>query len=297
MTARPWMPLYIADYLADTAHLGALQSGAYLHLIMHYWQTGSLPDDDAALARIARMTAAEWGRNRSTIAAFFQDGWRHKRIDAEIETAESVISSRSAAGKAGAEKRWQTHGKGNGKRIANASDSQWQNDAPSPSQPQKESQPLAEKRARAVDVIRAEFDGKFWPIYPNKVGKPAAFKAFCKARKAYELDVIVFGLDRYVAEKPADRAWLNPATFLNQERFNDQPAATGPPGKPRVVNGFAAAALEIAQELAHAEGTDQASNGFDTAPEPDDSAAEEPDLLDAARFPGAGRPQPRPDRH
>ncbi len=32
------------------------------------------------------------------------------------------------------------------------------------------------------------------------------------------------GLDRYIRTKPADRAWLNPETFINQERWTDQPA-------------------------------------------------------------------------
>jgi hypothetical protein len=44
LSSRCWMPLWIADYLAVAGHLRALESGAYLHLIMHYWQRGGLPD-------------------------------------------------------------------------------------------------------------------------------------------------------------------------------------------------------------------------------------------------------------
>lgn len=98
---RPWMPLYIADYRADTCHLSAAQHGAYLLLIMHYWQTGGLPQDDAALARIACMSAAEWKRARPTISSFFSEGWKHGRIDEEIAHAEAKFEKRSQAGKRG----------------------------------------------------------------------------------------------------------------------------------------------------------------------------------------------------
>jgi uncharacterized protein YdaU (DUF1376 family) len=77
------MPLYIGDYLADTMHLTCEQSGAYLHLIMHYWRAGSLPHDDVALAQIARLPAKAWRAHKAIIAAFFGQGWTHKRIDAE----------------------------------------------------------------------------------------------------------------------------------------------------------------------------------------------------------------------
>jgi uncharacterized protein YdaU (DUF1376 family) len=94
---RHWMPLYIADYLADTAHLSATEHGAYLLLIMHYWRKGGLPDDDPQLARIARMSPEEWSKVRSVIEAFFEAGWMHKRIEKEL--AES--KQRTEAGRKG----------------------------------------------------------------------------------------------------------------------------------------------------------------------------------------------------
>jgi uncharacterized protein YdaU (DUF1376 family) len=119
---RPWMPLYVGDYLAKTAHLNAAQSGAYLHLIMHYWQAGSLPEDDDMLARISRMTSAEWRNNKNVIASFFDDGWRHERIDEEL----ALSKVRRTAGKTGASKRWGAHANGyqndskpHGKGMAN----------------------------------------------------------------------------------------------------------------------------------------------------------------------------------
>lgn len=94
---RPWMPFYVADYLADTAHLRAAESGAYLHLIMHYWQHDGLPSDDRKLAAIARMTDAEWRRSRPTIVEFFGPNWRHKRIDKELAKAAAISCKRRAS--------------------------------------------------------------------------------------------------------------------------------------------------------------------------------------------------------
>lgn len=106
-----WMPLYVADYLADTTHLSAAEHGAYLLLIMAYWQSGRpLPDDDAKLARVARMQPKEWRAARSTLLDFFtvEDGeWRHGRVDEELTKAERMMDQRRAAGRASAERRGQ----------------------------------------------------------------------------------------------------------------------------------------------------------------------------------------------
>lgn len=93
------MPLYVADYRADTAHLSAAQHGAYLLLIMHYWTTGGLPKDDAAMARIACMSPPEWKRTCPIIYPFFESDWAHKRIDAELARAAEISSKRSASAK------------------------------------------------------------------------------------------------------------------------------------------------------------------------------------------------------
>ena len=69
--SRPWMPLYIADYLSDTQHLSATESGAYLHLLMHFWQHGELPTEDERLCRIAKVHPPHWGRVRKALEPFF----------------------------------------------------------------------------------------------------------------------------------------------------------------------------------------------------------------------------------
>ncbi|GAM52702.1 YdaU family protein [Mycoavidus cysteinexigens] len=111
MSQKPniWMPLYIADYLADTTRLTTEQHGAYLLLIMDYWRNGALPDDDAALANITRLSLSHWKKQRGALSRLFQvghDEWRHKRIDTELErVARNSVKHTERARKA-ATKRW-----------------------------------------------------------------------------------------------------------------------------------------------------------------------------------------------
>jgi len=106
MSNPPWMPLHIADYLADTGNLTTAQHGAYLLLIMHYWQKGGLPQDDKALATICRFRTQTWNKHKSVLATFFHDDWRHKRIDRELQHAAKLMEKRSERAKLAALKRW-----------------------------------------------------------------------------------------------------------------------------------------------------------------------------------------------
>jgi uncharacterized protein YdaU (DUF1376 family) len=95
------MPMYWADYFADTHHLTHAQHGIYCLLIGTYWLRGSLPDDDEQLAQIAHLTIEEWRFHRPVINRFFHSGWKHTRIDAEIERTMNKIEKRRVAGSKG----------------------------------------------------------------------------------------------------------------------------------------------------------------------------------------------------
>lgn len=110
MSKRPWMPLYVAAYIKKTSHLRALESGAYLHLIMAYWDSGRLPNDDRQLATIAKVTDREWKQIKPTIAAFFGPDWSsHERIDEELARAEAIAEANSEKARDAANKRWAKH--------------------------------------------------------------------------------------------------------------------------------------------------------------------------------------------
>lgn len=125
MRPRPdnFLPLFIAEYLADTAHLTRDQHGGYLLLLMAYWRRGGpLADDDGRLAQIAKASPAEWRRLRGVLAEFFlvRDGqWHSKRSDAELRRAAEKMAAKSRAGSRGAAKRWQTHSQADDEAIAN----------------------------------------------------------------------------------------------------------------------------------------------------------------------------------
>ncbi len=142
-----WMPLYVADYLADTTRLTTAQHGAYLLLIMAYWRAGeALADDDDDLAAITRQPVKDWQRMRPKIAPFFNviDGmWCHRRIEVEIERAMANRAQKETAGKASARQRTlQRESNGRSTSVATGPATEPQrklNSSPSPSQKEEDS--------------------------------------------------------------------------------------------------------------------------------------------------------------
>lgn len=109
--AKPdaWMPLFIGDYLAGTNRLTTEQHGAYLLLIMDYWRNGPPPSDDAVLSQIVKLDRKAWLKHKPAVMGHFQEDaglWRHRRIDAELSSAQGRSDRAAERATIAAEARW-----------------------------------------------------------------------------------------------------------------------------------------------------------------------------------------------
>lgn len=98
----------------------------------------------------------------------------------------------------------------------------------------------------ATNVIDAAFDA-WWTIYPRRVGKPKARTAFkAAAKKAKGTDALFDGLAPWVAywdDRGEPEFVPHPTTWLNGERWNDQPPASST-GKVKIGKGATQSVLE-----------------------------------------------------
>lgn len=145
-------------------------------------------------------------------------------------------------------------------RRADEAESDAQGEQPATRARRKEEEIKNSKKEESKESSSADlFDAwprdafeKFWKSYPHKIGKAAAVKAFAAAKRTgVTFERLMFGLERYINEKPPDRPWCNPATWLNGGRWEDEPApvtSTGPPRRSTGGNGMAALVARMHEE-------------------------------------------------
>lgn len=82
------MPFSVPSYQRDTQHLSTEQHGAYLLLLFEAWSRGGvLPNDEAQLATIARLTVSRWTEHRAVLMAFLTPdgpGLTQKRLKRDL---------------------------------------------------------------------------------------------------------------------------------------------------------------------------------------------------------------------
>lgn len=224
---------YIGDFQRDTGHLSLTERGAYLCLMHHYYATEKpLPNDESALCRIAGAIAKSEREAVRAAMSFFmpvESGLMHPRIEAELakagkqaDTNRQIAIEREAARKAARTEHEQSTNRATNRSPNQTPDTKEYIEA-------KASHP---DKPGKVREFPPGFDA-FWSVYPRKVGKDAAAKAFAKRRIGAELLAVV------VAAVEAQKHWPawtkdagqfipHPATWLTQGRWQDEaPQASG----------------------------------------------------------------------
>jgi hypothetical protein len=134
--------------------------------------------------------------------------------------------------------------------------------------------PVSKPDIKPVDKHSCANDGfsEFWERYPRRIGKAAARKSYAKALKVGTHDDIMFGLSQQITSLTAREAQYipHPATWLNQERWNDEPEqhhngrANGTHSRAdRPGAGMAQAFAAVAERLSrHPQESDGGGDGF-----------------------------------
>ena len=221
--ALPFIPIKIDDYFSDTAHLTTEQHGAYLLLIFNYWQSEKpLNNKGGRLRHVAKLSAEKWTEIEPILTEFFEvenDLWTHGRIEFDLQKALSKSKMNSYAGKKSA------------RRRAELKDVEQMLNTRSTPVEQMLNHTDTEANAENTKIMVIKDDPindpdfkVFWMAYPKKVKKAPAAKSYLKALKKATSDEIFAGLVRYQRTCGDDPKFIaNPDSWLNQERWNDNP--------------------------------------------------------------------------
>ena len=219
----PYMPLYVADYEADTAHLSIEEDGVYMRLLRLCWRTPgcSVPDDDEWIKRRLRVSESEWQRVVvPVIAEFFR---REKgrvfssRLTREHKRINQTHQKRREAGRKGG--RPAKCPKTNEKTESRAK----ANEKPGQSN-QNHNQNQTVERGKPLLVDRFQ---EFWDAYPHRAKRKRsdAEKRYARAVKAgVSEQTLIDAARRHHGDRSVIDGYARDAvTWLNQRGWEDEP--------------------------------------------------------------------------
>jgi len=103
----PAFQFYPADFIADTTDMTAEEVGGYIRLLCHQWLTGSIPNDNERVARIAGLMGVPSVCYCITKFVLCDDGTlRNSRLEQVRADQEAFRAKKTAAGLNGSTKRW-----------------------------------------------------------------------------------------------------------------------------------------------------------------------------------------------
>jgi uncharacterized protein YdaU (DUF1376 family) len=207
----------LGDYAKKAGRLSMLQHGAYTLLIDACYDREQFPTKREAIDWTWASSTAEVEAVEFVLSKFFveENGvFVQKRIQEEL----SEYQSKSETNKRIALDRETNRKKKGTNRSPSVNTASNSGDEPPPNQ-----EPLTKNHK--PNITPDGFDA-FWARYPKKTAKPAALKAFKAQKVNGELPDILADITRKVAspdwQKEGGQFIPNPATYLNQRRWEDQ---------------------------------------------------------------------------
>jgi hypothetical protein len=236
MSAKPWFPFFPSDWRADSA-LRMCSPGARLLwlemlCVMHEAEPrGHLLVNGkpitvrqmAMLAAVSEDCAAGWLGELEETGVFSRD-------EGNVIFSRKMVrdSKKSEDQRDRVSKRWS--GKEDRNTVGNT-------EADTGSLPHiHKPEPYPKERDKESLSERGKDFEAFWAAYPNKVGKAAALKSYKTAARKTDLATMLAAIE---AQRRGEK-WTrdggrfipNPATWLNQERWEDGGTDSPPPPAP-----------------------------------------------------------------
>lgn len=111
MSALPWFKFYPGDFMTETATLTMEQLGGYVMMLNTQWLHGCVPEDEAELATMARVTLGRWRKRIAPkVMRFFEQlpggGLVQRKLREMRDETLALSDKRADAGRRGAEERW-----------------------------------------------------------------------------------------------------------------------------------------------------------------------------------------------
>lgn len=260
MSTHPYLPLYVDDYEAATAHLTAAEDGVYSRLLRLCWRTPgcSLPNDHAWIARKIRVSPKDFDTTaRPVLEEFFKlsrGRLIQKRLKAEYDDISRKKSARAKAGKKGGDAKAQkllTFDPSNAtdlpahtgafpnpepeperKKEANASSAGSAEPMPTDRNPEEPSAAKADPWSKDRDFLAA------WAACTDKgrtrSSRAKAWTAWRNALKRETGPALAAAMTRYVAEDEDAKRTGGPGfhTWLTDGRFEHWTGSTTTSGSP-----------------------------------------------------------------
>lgn len=226
MSAYPSLPLFTDAFIADTGHLSAQETGAYLMLLMMAWRLPDcrLPDDDARLARWARVDARTWRRIKPLVMEFWrlEDGsWLQGRLLKERDIVSKRAEVARENGKHGGRpKSLENNDTANPQGFSRATQQKAPNPNPREIGSSHSSEPCPKRQRIRTDYPNA-FE-RFWVEYPTdaNMSKKEAFDAWKRLSdqdQQLALDSLP-AFQRYCSSNPDYRP-IHAGRYLAKHRF------------------------------------------------------------------------------